>query len=256
MEKCSRLPAVSLGSCRMPPGLAGLGRTHGSGISLFLARTGRQPHLGTASFPRGRSRRPLETSRSATRAGVPSCSSAAIRPILLLSALCLLLSLDEVAQIHEWLGKRGDALFATATRQGSPLPRTGIWMFLLGPPFLVVVALLWRAFARSLQGRDHVARLYRLGFLVFAGSALGIEIFANLVSPGGLAAVVQVCCEEVGELVGVTLMVLGHPRAARLLRHPRSGWRQPRCVKGPHSGIPREGPSSHLWRREAGTRGH
>lgn len=128
-------------------------------------------------------------------------------PLFALPALCLALSLDEVAQIHEWLGRKSDVFFATGTRQGSLVPRTGIWMFLLGPPFLIVVALLWRAFSSSLRGRERVVRLYLVGFFVYAASALGIEILANVVSPDGLAAVVQVVCEEVGEMLGVTLLV-------------------------------------------------
>jgi hypothetical protein len=124
-----------------------------------------------------------------------------------LPALCLVLSLDEVAQIHEGLGSQSDVLLATGAREGSVVARTGIWMFLLGPPFLIVVALLWRAFIPFLQGRARVVRLYIVGFVVYAGSALGIEILANVVSPGGLASVVQVVCEEMGEMLGVTLLV-------------------------------------------------
>lgn len=128
-------------------------------------------------------------------------------PLFALPALCLFLSLDEVAQIHEWLGKKSDVLFATGTRKGSLFPHTGIWMFLLGPPFLIVVALLWRAFSSSLRGRERVVRLYLIGFFMYAASALGIEILANVVSPGGVASVVQVACEELGEMLGVTLLV-------------------------------------------------
>ncbi len=128
-------------------------------------------------------------------------------PLLALSALCLALSLDEVAQIHEWLGKRSDALLESGTRVGSPVPRTGIWMFLLGPPFVLVVALLWRAFSTFLRGRERVRRLYLVGFFTYVASALGIEILANAVRPGGLASMLQVVCEEFGEMLGVTLLV-------------------------------------------------
>lgn len=124
-----------------------------------------------------------------------------------LPALCLVLSLDEVAQIHEGLGLKSDVLLAVGAREDSVVVRTGIWMFLLGPPFLIVVALLWRAFVPFLQGRARVVRLYIVGFVVYAGSALGIEILANFVGPGGLASVVQVVCEELGEMLGVTLLV-------------------------------------------------
>jgi hypothetical protein len=50
-------------------------------------------------------------------------------------------------------------------------------------------------------------RLYLVGFFVYAASALGIEILANVVSPGGVASVIQVVCEELGEMLGVTLLV-------------------------------------------------
>jgi len=128
-------------------------------------------------------------------------------PFLALAALCLVLSLDEVAQIHERLGSKSDVLLPGGSRAGSLVPRTGIWMFLLGPPFLLVVVLLWRVLAPFLQGRKRVARLYLVGFVVYTASVLGIEILANFVSPGGLASAVQVVCEELGEMLGLTLLV-------------------------------------------------
>lgn len=136
-------------------------------------------------------------------------SQGAVRswPLFAMPALCLALSLDEVAQIHEWLADKSDVFFATGTRHGSLVPRTGIWMFLIGPPFLLVVALLWRAFSSSVRGRERVARLYRTGFFLYAASALGIEFLANVVTPGELASTVQLVCEELGEMLGVTVMV-------------------------------------------------
>lgn len=128
-------------------------------------------------------------------------------PLFALPALCLVMSLDEVAQIHEWLGRKSDALFATGTRHGSLVPVTGIWMFLLGPPFLILVILLWRAFVPFLQDRERVVRLYVVGFVVYAVSALGIELLTNFVRPGGLASVVQIVCEELGEMLGVTVLI-------------------------------------------------
>jgi hypothetical protein len=128
-------------------------------------------------------------------------------PFLALAALCLVLSLDEIAQIHERLGNKSDVLLPGGSRKGSLVPLTGIWMFLLGPPFLLVVVLLWRVLAPVLQGRKRVARLYLVGFVVYTGSVLGIELLANFVSPGGLASEVQVVCEELGEMLGLTLLI-------------------------------------------------
>lgn len=124
-----------------------------------------------------------------------------------LSLICLALSLDEIAQIHEWIGNKSDQLLATGTRKGSLLGHTGIWMFLLGPLFLIIIAILWRKFSPYLRGRERVVRLYLLGFLVYIASALGVEILANFVSPAQADSVVQIVCEELGEMMGVTLLV-------------------------------------------------
>jgi hypothetical protein len=124
-----------------------------------------------------------------------------------LPTLCVAMSLDEVAQIHEWLGRKSDALLAAGTREGSFVPVTGIWMFLLGPPFVIVVALLWRDLVPFLQGRRRTVTLYVVGFVVYAVSALGVEFLANFVRPGGLGSVVQVVCEELGEMLGETLLI-------------------------------------------------
>ncbi len=129
------------------------------------------------------------------------------RGVFALPALCLFLSLDEVAQIHEWVGTKSDFLFVHGTRMGSLFPATGLWMFVLGLPFIVVVAHMWRAFAPAVSGRQQVVRLYVVGFLVYVGSALGIETLANFISVGGVASLVQVVAEELGEMVGVTLLV-------------------------------------------------
>jgi hypothetical protein len=128
-------------------------------------------------------------------------------PFVVLAALCLGMSLDEVARIHESIGNKSDVLLPGGSREDSFFPRTGIWMFLLGLPFLLVVVLLWRLSAPFLLGRERVARLYRVAFVVYITSVLGIEILSNFVSPGGLASVVQVVCEELGEMLGLTLLV-------------------------------------------------
>lgn len=127
--------------------------------------------------------------------------------LVALPALCLALSLDETAQIHEWFGNASDRLFATGSREGSLVPRTGLWMFLLGPPFLMASAVLWRALLPLLRGRKHVVRLYLAGFFVYAASALGTEVVSNAVTLGGLPSSLQVLCEELGEMLGVTLLV-------------------------------------------------
>lgn len=133
----------------------------------------------------------------------------ALRPwvAFMLAAVCLTLSLDEVAQIHEWIGRRSDVLLADGTRQNTLVPRTGIWMFLLGPPFLLVVAWLWSRFRTALAHLPRVTRLYTTGFAVYVLSAFGVEMAANLVRAGSPWSAVQVTVEEGGEMLGLTLLI-------------------------------------------------
>lgn len=122
------------------------------------------------------------------------------------AVLCVAMSLDEVAQVHEWVGVVSDTFLSGGTREGSLLHSTGIWMFILGVPFLMVSALLWRGFTTALQERGSVRRLYLGGFILYVASALGVELLVNFVTPGW-STMVQVVAEEFGEMVGVTLLV-------------------------------------------------
>lgn len=124
-----------------------------------------------------------------------------------LSLICFALSLDETAQIHEWIGNQSDKLLADGSRKSSVFSHTGIWMFLLGPLFLVVVSFLWRRLSPYLRDRERVVRLYWLGFCVYVTSAIGIEILANFVIPNQADSVVQIVCEEFGEMLGITLLI-------------------------------------------------
>ena len=127
--------------------------------------------------------------------------------LLIMPALSLALSLDEVAMIHEWIGQLSDSLLPTGHRSATALSRTGIWMFLLGVPFLVVTALAWTRFIHVVHVNRRAVRLYLSGFAAHVASALGTEILSNFVS--GAAYVAQVATEEFGEMVGVTLMIGG-----------------------------------------------
>jgi hypothetical protein len=55
-----------------------------------------------------------------------------------LPAVFLALSLDEVAEIHEWVGYRLDYFLPTGDRSATPFEYTGIWGFVIGIPFLLI----------------------------------------------------------------------------------------------------------------------
>lgn len=124
--------------------------------------------------------------------------------LALLPGIFLAFSLDEVAQIHEWLGRltnlvlpSGDTMFST----------TGVWPLVIGVPF----ALLFVALIVLL--RPYHALFPRAFGLLVTGMALlltgaaGVELLANLVPQGSLPGVIQVAIEESAELIGATIIV-------------------------------------------------
>lgn len=127
--------------------------------------------------------------------------------LMALPLLCVALSIDEVAQVHEWLGDKSDMLFATGNRAESWLPRTGLWFLILGLPFVLLVARLWHGFMPSLRERPRVVRRLLAGFVIYTGSAVGLEALSNLVTSGSALSTIQIAAEEVGEMLGVTLLV-------------------------------------------------
>lgn len=113
-----------------------------------------------------------------------------------------LLSLDEIAQLHEKLGSRSDRLFLPAGRQASPFPRTGVWMFLIGVPFFLAMLAVFSYLRRYVGGHRRIIRKFLIALCVFVGSAVGLETLGNFLPEA--ARVLQVCCEELGEMVGAT----------------------------------------------------
>ena len=128
-------------------------------------------------------------------------------PLLGLSAVALVMSVDEVAQIHEWIGKQLDAVLTGGTRKGTIVSKTGVWMLFIAPLLVGVVALLAPELRTWLSGRQPIVRLYVIGFVVYVASAFGLELLSNATASGSLAATLQITCEELGEMAGITLLV-------------------------------------------------
>lgn len=121
-------------------------------------------------------------------------------PLIPFAAIPFYLSLDEVVQLHERL---------IPLLRTDVLPRTGAWMLVAVPIFVVTVAVLAGVSARHWAG-PRQSRLVLLGGLaVYVASAGGVEIASNAFEPYTLAGRLQVLAEEMGELLGVTLMAWG-----------------------------------------------
>lgn len=127
--------------------------------------------------------------------------------LLLWPLIFVTLSMDEVAQIHEWLGGKSDALLPGGTRAHTIFQSTGIWMFWLGIPFFLCMLGLIRSFKKYLGGKTPVIAKLIIGLLIFTSAAIGVEILANFVPNASLGHHVEIFCEELGEMLGETFFL-------------------------------------------------
>lgn len=124
-----------------------------------------------------------------------------------LPLLFLGLSVDEFCGLHEMLGRTSDWFLPGGKRAGSTFWNTGIWMFVLGIPFMIgTLAAFWinRAYLAVTPG---VQGKFLVGFLVFMGGALGVESLSNFIAPDSSLHLWQVILEEGMEMGGVTLIL-------------------------------------------------
>jgi hypothetical protein len=126
--------------------------------------------------------------------------------IVLGALIFLALSLDETAEIHEKIGRLADVFLLEYGKKATVLPDTGIWMFVLAPVLVAVFVALWfdaRQYLIGFAGKRYLIA----GAFIFLASATGIETLSNFVSGSGLA--VSIILEEVGEMLGITVLLLG-----------------------------------------------
>ncbi len=116
-------------------------------------------------------------------------------------------SLDEVAEIHEFLGKLSDVLFPSGTRDATLLSITGLWFLAIGIPFAILFAALVTSLRPLLARSMRASKLLVVGMCVFLLAAVGIEALSNFFTPGSFAGMLQVAVEELTEMVGATLVL-------------------------------------------------
>jgi hypothetical protein len=119
----------------------------------------------------------------------------------------LALSLDEIAQIHEWLGLKSDVLLASGSREDTSFQQTGIWMFVIGIPFAAGMLWLIYSIRRYFAGTVGVLAKFVVGLLIFLGGAIGLELLSNFSAKDSVGNAAQIFLEEVCEMVGVTVIL-------------------------------------------------
>jgi len=126
--------------------------------------------------------------------------------LLLMPAVCLVCSLDEVAELHEGFANHADRWFLATSRIGTPWSHSGVWVFLLAPVAALLAGAAIRVLGREFGfGRPGVflAALAWAGLLLSGG---GAELVSNLTWKLPGPNMVEVLVEETGENLAVTLL--------------------------------------------------
>ena len=117
-----------------------------------------------------------------------------------------LLSLDEVAQIHERVGAISDRVLPHGTREASIFSRTGIWMFLFAPPAILFCIWWAKSMVYYVHRTKFVISMLVVGMMIFIGGATVPELLFNWgTSKWWLTSLITL--EEGCEMIGVTIIV-------------------------------------------------
>ncbi|MEA2736498.1 MAG: hypothetical protein QOE14_2949 [Humisphaera sp.] len=126
--------------------------------------------------------------------------------MMLGGAAFLFLSLDETTSLHERFGYWLDTV---RNRRHTIFHETGFWMLICAPLFIAAIALLAVGARRYLRGRPGIALKLAAGVALFIAAAAGVEALSNFAEAHGTAARALVLLEEVGEMLGATIILWG-----------------------------------------------
>ena len=129
--------------------------------------------------------------------------------LLMLPLIFLTLSIDEVAVVHERLGTKIDILFPGGSRQNTLFSITGIWMFVIGIPFIALVGILILSVRTYFRRTPGAFTKIVVGMAITLAGALGIETLANFVGSNSAHTMLQVISEELCEMLGSTIVLWG-----------------------------------------------
>lgn len=146
-----------------------------------------------------------------------------VLPVLTL--VFVVLSMDEIIGIHEWAVFKGAVWMSTGKLAGGTI-KDGVLMasedeplnlfllanlgiFLLAIPFLLFMTGLVFGIRRYVNGNPRVIRKYLAGVIMLALSAVGFDIITGFVPATDVTFVLALCCEELGEMAGVTFILWG-----------------------------------------------
>ena len=126
--------------------------------------------------------------------------------LIALPIIFLLMSIDESVQIHEWIGVKCDMLFPSHDRAGTLFQQTGIWMFVLGIPFLTFFLLLAYSFKQHISEKPSSLKKLVIGMIILLTGALGFDCLGNFIHTN-VYWIIEITFEEGLEMIGVTVML-------------------------------------------------
>ncbi len=129
--------------------------------------------------------------------------------LVILPLVFLAFSVDESIRLHEWLGDQSDRLLPTGSRKHILFSRTGIWMFVIGVPFLAFFVGLVFSIRSYFQPAPGAFVKVLLGMAITLAGAIGIETLSNFVAPNSVYDGLQVFFEELCEMLGATIVLWG-----------------------------------------------
>jgi hypothetical protein len=124
-----------------------------------------------------------------------------LAPILLFVISC-----DEVAQLHERVGGHSDALLPGGTRENTIFVHTGIWMFVIGVPFIVFLAWLLVRTRRAFAAAPGSTVKMVTGFGLLLCGSLVMDGLSNAFRIHSLPFNMLALIEEVLEMTGMTVI--------------------------------------------------
>jgi hypothetical protein len=129
--------------------------------------------------------------------------------LLALPLMFLAFSLDEVAQIHEWFGFKTDRFLPGRTRLHTMFQETGIWAFLVGPPFIALFGSVMFSLRTYFKHAPDAFVKILLGMMVMLTGALGLETLSNFIDIKSEFYILEIVMEEFLEMTGSTIILWG-----------------------------------------------
>ncbi|MGD1948986.1 MAG: hypothetical protein ACFB14_04995 [Leptolyngbyaceae cyanobacterium] len=127
-------------------------------------------------------------------------------PVLIgLPIIFLSMGIDEIARIHERIGKYSDILLPAGSRANTPFQETGIWVFLVGIPFIIFFLVWLYKLRKHLIGYGAEINRLGMGVLTLLFGALGIELLSNFLYHDS-SQLIGIALEEGLEMIGATVI--------------------------------------------------